>query len=142
MQREQDRDAPFALHRCLPSCIRLDHQHASTFLRHQPWPTIGHRTPCCWRQNEMLRYENYGSLYHQYTQLRVENHNSHTLAFCFDASKGAYGQWWAMVDVVVRWMRVGCRGGCKMEHDDGGQTGHPRCVPISKHRPFSIVSRN
>eukprot|EP00579_Thalassiosira_antarctica_P032183 CAMPEP_0202000288 /NCGR_PEP_ID=MMETSP0905-20130828/6665_1 /ASSEMBLY_ACC=CAM_ASM_000554 /TAXON_ID=420261 /ORGANISM="Thalassiosira antarctica, Strain CCMP982" /LENGTH=49 /DNA_ID= /DNA_START= /DNA_END= /DNA_ORIENTATION= len=36
------------------------------------------------------------------------------------SGKGAYGRWWAMVDVVGRWMRVGVRGGWKM--DDGGRT--------------------
>ena len=29
-----------------------------------------------------------------------------------------------MVDVIGRWIRVGGRGGSKMEDDDGGQTGY------------------
>ena len=67
----------------------------------------------------------------------IENPNSRTGAFRFDASgKGAYCRLWAMVDVVGRWMRVGGRGGCKMEDDDGGRTGHPCHVPDAKHWPF------
>ena len=38
----------------------------------------------------------------------TKNHNSHAPVFRFDASgKGADGQWWAMVDVIGRWMRIG-----------------------------------
>ena len=64
----------------------------------------------------------------------------------FDASgKGAYGRWWAMVDVVGRWMRVGGRGGCKMEANDGGRTGHPDEFSNPKSNQFDTfldVRRN
>ena len=76
----------------------------------------------------------------------IENHNSNALASCFDASgKGAYGQWQAMVDVVGRWIRVGVRGGWKMEDDDEGQTGHPDKFFNPKSNKFDIfldVRRN
>ena len=76
----------------------------------------------------------------------IENPNSRTPATRFDASgKWAYGRWGAMVDVVGRWMRVGGRGGCKMERADGGRTGHPAEFSISKSKKIDIfldVSRN
>ena len=66
--------------------------------------------------------------------------------FRFDAnSKEAYGPWWAMGDVVGRWMRIVGLGGCKMEDDDGGRTGHPADFSISRLNKidiFLIVSRN
>ena len=62
------------------------------------------------------------------------NQRSGTPALRFDPSiNRAYGQWWAMVDVVGRWMCVGGRGrGYKMEADDGEQTGHSTKFSIPK----------
>ena len=56
----------------------------------------------------------------------MENHNSRTPAFRVDASgKGVYGQWWAMFDVVRRWMGVVRRNICTVEDNNGGRIRHP-----------------
>ena len=59
---------------------------------------------------------NYGSLSLNGCINDIENHNSNASAYRFDAGgKGAYDRWWAMVDVIGRWMRAGGLGGWKME---------------------------
>ena len=84
-------------------------------------------------------HENYGSQPLRSCIDHTENHNSPAPAFRFDTGgKGAYGQWWDMVDVVGRWMRVGGRGRWKMEDDDGGQGGHPTEFSISKSNKIDI----
>ena len=56
----------------------------------------------------------------------TENHTSQTSTLRFDvSSKGGYGRWWAMTDVIGRWIRARGRGGGKMEDGDGGRTDHP-----------------
>ena len=74
------------------------------------------------------------------------NQRSGTLASRFDASgKGAYNSWGVMVDVVGRWMRVGGRGGWKMEDDNVGGMGHPTEVSTPKSNKIEIfidVRRN
>ena len=63
----------------------------------------------------------------------IEDHNIWTLASRYDAiGKGAYGQWgaWLMLSECGWWMYVsGQGGGCKMEDNDGGRTGHPSLFP-------------
>ena len=71
------RDAPFALHHHIPSCIRINQHCASTSRCCQQWLTINHRPPCHWRQIWALEHRNYGSLYDHCIYLRLENHNFH-----------------------------------------------------------------
>ena len=84
-------------------------------------------------------YENYGSQPLRSCINHTMNHNSQTPVFRFDASsKGAYDQWWAMVDVIGMWMHNGGRGRYKMEHNDVGQTGHPNEFSNPKLNKFDI----
>ena len=73
----------------------------------------------------------------------MENHNSNALAFQFDArGKGVYGGWRAVVDIVVRWIRVGVQGRWKMEAGDGGQMGHPSLFPSCSLQNMDLLLPN
>ena len=90
---------------------------------------------------EQRRKKKWGGLFWQELDTRwlIENHNSNTLVSQVDVSgKVCYGRWWAMVDVVGRWMGIDGRGGCMMESEDGGQTGHPAEFYIPKSNQVDI----